>query len=410
MLEFLLCSVLTILPDFLFRRYRQGKRIGREITLFSVWYELRYGITACLLLTVLLITTIFYFHPSTTSAVSFYRTISIMPETGGRVAEVFVANGQEVEADQPLFRLDNTQQKAAVETARRRMQEFDADIKSAESDLLAAQARVKEAESAYTQALEELETRTELGGRNSAIVSAREIERQEINVQGRQAALDAAKASASAAQTRLDLVLPAQKASAAATLAEAQVQLDITTIRAGVAGTLEQFTLRVGDIVNPMLRPAGILVPRGAGKLAIIAGFGQLEAQVLKPGMMSEVLCVSAPFAVIPMVVTEVQRVIATGQLRVSEQIIDPTQVRVPGSIVTYLEPLYPGGLDKVMPGSSCIANVYTSNHDRIAAGGLGTLKSIALHGVDATGVAHAAILRVQALLLPIRTLVLQGH
>ena len=41
MLEIILCSLVTVLPDYLYRRYRQGKRIGREITLFSVWYELR---------------------------------------------------------------------------------------------------------------------------------------------------------------------------------------------------------------------------------------------------------------------------------------------------------------------------------------------------------------------------------
>ena len=56
MLELLLCSLLTILPDYLYRRYVQGKRLGREITLFSVWFELRWGITACLMLTVALIT------------------------------------------------------------------------------------------------------------------------------------------------------------------------------------------------------------------------------------------------------------------------------------------------------------------------------------------------------------------
>ena len=59
MLELLLCSLLTILPDYLFRRYRQGKRLGKEITLFSVWFELRWGIVSCLMLTVALITTDF---------------------------------------------------------------------------------------------------------------------------------------------------------------------------------------------------------------------------------------------------------------------------------------------------------------------------------------------------------------
>jgi uncharacterized BrkB/YihY/UPF0761 family membrane protein len=58
-------STVTVLPDYLYRRFAQGKRFGREITLFTVWYELRWGITLCLLLTVALLTTIFYFHPST---------------------------------------------------------------------------------------------------------------------------------------------------------------------------------------------------------------------------------------------------------------------------------------------------------------------------------------------------------
>ena len=68
MLELMLCSMLTLLPDYLIRRYVQGKRFGHEITIYSVWYELRWGITGCLMLTVSLITMIFYFHPATPSA------------------------------------------------------------------------------------------------------------------------------------------------------------------------------------------------------------------------------------------------------------------------------------------------------------------------------------------------------
>ena len=90
MLELLLCSLLTILPDYLFRRYVQGRRLGKEITFYSVWFELRWGITACLMLTVGLITVIFYNHPSTTNVTAFYRTVPIVPEANGRVAETFV--------------------------------------------------------------------------------------------------------------------------------------------------------------------------------------------------------------------------------------------------------------------------------------------------------------------------------
>jgi multidrug resistance efflux pump len=183
-----------------------------------------------------------------------------------------------------------------------------------------------------------------------------------------------------------------------------------TVIRAGVSGRVEQFTLRVGDIVNPFMRPAGVLIPEGAGRGVLHAGFGQIEAQVMKVGMVAEVTCVSKPWTVIPMVVTGVQDFIAAGQFRGGEQLIDPQQVTRPGTILVTLEPLYEGGLDGVTPGSSCIANAYTSNHDLIASGNVSTIKSLVLHSVDAVGLVHAAILRIQALLLPIQTLVFGGH
>ena len=107
MLELMLCSLFTLVPDYLYRRYVQGKRIGKEITLFSVWYELRWGITGCLMLTISLITLIFYFHPSTTSAMLFFRTVPIAPETVGRVAEVKVGFSQAVSKGSVLFTLDS---------------------------------------------------------------------------------------------------------------------------------------------------------------------------------------------------------------------------------------------------------------------------------------------------------------
>ena len=119
MLEIMLCSLVTILPDYLYRRYVQGKRIGKEITLFSVWFELRWGLTACLMLTVSLITAIFYFHPSTPNATAFFRTVPIVPETIGRVAEVNVGFSAPVTEGTVLFRLDSSEQAAAAETARR---------------------------------------------------------------------------------------------------------------------------------------------------------------------------------------------------------------------------------------------------------------------------------------------------
>src|SRR6266850_8183512 len=124
MLELMFCSLLTIVPDYLYRRYVQGRRLGKEITLYSVWFELRWGITACLILTVSLITVIFYNHPSTTNVTLFFRTVPIVPETIGRVAEVHVGFSAPVAKGAPIFRLDSSKQEAAVETARRKIAEI----------------------------------------------------------------------------------------------------------------------------------------------------------------------------------------------------------------------------------------------------------------------------------------------
>lgn len=73
------------------------------------------------------------------------------------------------------------------------------------------------------------------------------------------------------------------------------------------------------------------------------------------------------------------------------------------------MEPLYDDGMDGVTPGSSCIANAYSSNHDEIVDPKTGTMRGIVLHAGDAVGLVHAMLLRIQALLLPIKTLVFSG-
>src|SRR5262249_36920027 len=130
----------------------------------------------------------------------------------------------------------------------------------------------------------------------------------------------------------------------------------------------------------------------------------------MKVGMIAEVTCVSKPFTIIPMVVTSIQRYIAAGQFRGGEQLIDVQQVTKPGTLLVFLEPLYKGGLEGVTPGSSCIANAYSSNHDQIVAKDTGFFKAFVLHAVDALALVHALILRLQAMVLPFQTLVFGGH
>ncbi|MCD9149934.1 HlyD family secretion protein [Pseudophaeobacter flagellatus] len=411
MLELFICSLLTVFPDFLYRRFVQGKRLGQEINFFSVWYELRWGITMCIVLTVSLITVIFYFHPATRQVGSYFRTMTILSERGGRVAEVHVKNNQHVEAGDILFRLDDSSQKAAVETARTKVAEIEASLRLAAADLKAAEAGIVQAQAVLTQATEDLDRNLELRRRGSSAVRETEIERLENLVARRQGELEAAQARESSVRENIAVYIPAQRASAEAALHQAKVELAKSTVVAGVSGRVEQFGLQVGDIVNPILRPAGILVPDTfVDQERFVAGFGQITANVIKPGMYAEIGCLSKPFTIIPMIVVEVQDVIPAGQIRPTDVLRDPQDNARPGTLTVFLEPLYEGQADDIPPGSSCLANAYTNNHDRLSDPDLGLGTWIALHVVDTVGLVHALLLRLQMLLMPVQTLVFTGH
>ncbi len=413
MLEFLLCSLVTILPDFLARRYIQGKRWGHEINFFTLWYELRWGITACVLLTVALITLIFYYHPSTTNASPFFRTVTMLPEGGGRVDEVFIKNGQLVRAGDPLFSLQDSSQLAAVQVARSKVLELDAELNMAVAEKAAMQGLVAQAQGSLDQAENELRIKQELQQRDPGLVSPREIQRLQNNIESRAGAVSAAIANLQAVQTELDLVLPARRASAEESLEQEQVEARKTTIFAGIDGRVAQFFLQPGDYVNPILRPAGLLIPTStveSGRFEVQAGFNQLAAPIVRPGTLAEITCMSKPFTVIPMVITRVVDVIAAGQVRPTDSLLDIQTRAKPGTLTVGMEPLYENGLEGVLPGTKCLANAYTFNHDILASGDLGLGEYLFLHMVDAVGIVHAVILRIQALVLPVQALVFAGH
>lgn len=410
MLEFLLCSVFTLLPDYLFRRYGQGKTWGKELNLFTVWYELRWGITSCAILTVSLITAIFYYHPSTTNVLSAFRTVTILSEGGGRVAKVHVENGQFVNAGDPIFELDGKSQRAAVETARTRIAEIEAKSTVAQSQLAAALAQVDRARASFNQVQDEYDRVSALVERNSSAVSEREVDRLSNLIDERKALIDAAQAQVRAVRDEIDVLLPAQKTSAHAALEQARTELSKILVVAGVSGSVEQFALRPGDIVNPILRPAGILIPDAPERRRFQAGFSQVNTQVIHAGMLAEMTCATAPMKIIPMVVVDVQQVIPSGQVRPSDALIDIQDRARPGTLLTSLEPLYKGQADNIPRGSKCIVNAYTNNHHRYDDETLGSGKKLVLHMIDTVGIAHAFILRIQALMLPVRQLVFTGH
>lgn len=413
MFETLFCSLITILPDYLIRRYVQGKRIGHEITLYSVWYELRYGIAGCFILALTLFTTLFYFHPATTNVTASYRTVTIIPETAGRVVEVLAENNEHIEAGDPIFRLDDARQRSALETATTKLDEIDAQIVMAAADLQAATAVVNQAEALLTEYQTELARTQSLMDRGSSAVSQQQLDQQQAQADAQGAAVEAALSQEASARARVETLLPAQKVSAEASVRQAQVELDLTTVYAGTDGILQQFVLQPGDYVSSVLRPAGLIVPDGlaGGHARMQAGFDQISAQVLKVGMVAEAFCPSVPFTIIPLVIVDVQEVVAGGAFRPTDAVVDLSQRQTEGTVLVGMEPLYPGGLDKVLPGSVCIANAYTSTHHRRETDeSLSGIQKTGLHVVETIGLIHAAGLRLRAIIAPLQRLVLTGH
>jgi multidrug resistance efflux pump len=179
--------------------------------LFSVWFELRFGIISCLMLAVALITVIFYYHPSSDTATLYFRTVPILPEINGRVAEVNVEFSAPIKKGEVIFKLDSSKQQAAMETSRRKIVEVDAEMLTAQADVLKSEGQIQQAKSDFQQASDELDVKRELQKRSPGIVPQRDIEKLEVLLAGRQGALDAATASKQSLMTRVTALLPAEK-------------------------------------------------------------------------------------------------------------------------------------------------------------------------------------------------------
>lgn len=78
--------------------------------------------------------------------------------------------------------------------------------------------------------------------------------------------------------------------------------------------------------------------------------------------------------------------------------------------MTVYLQPMFEGGTDGIPPGSTCAADLTPPTMtDWPMTIRLARWNGWALHGIDTVGLVHALLLRIQALTLPIFSLVLSG-
>lgn len=143
----------------------------------------------------------------------------IYPEVAGTVGEVFVDDGDEVAAGDPLVRL--------------RARDFQERVRQAESGRQVAEARVRQAEANLTRM-------------NAALQRVRTVVERQL---GTQAELDTAIADAAAAEADLDL-MRAQLDQAASLLEERQAELEETLVRAPIDGIVGGRNAEIGQQAN----------------------------------------------------------------------------------------------------------------------------------------------------------------
>lgn len=133
------------------------------------------------------------------------QSVTVVPQVGGYVRRIHVQPGAVVKAGAPIVDIDARQETAA--------------LASAQADASAAQARLDLARSK----LGRVET-----AQREGLAPAQEVDQARADVAAAEAALSAASAG----------------------IAQREVQLDLTTVRAPVAGTLGEVAVRLGDAVT----------------------------------------------------------------------------------------------------------------------------------------------------------------
>lgn len=368
---------------------------GLPITLYNVHRAL----VLWFALAVAVFFAVFYYYPKSYSGIVPFRTVPVVAESGGTVSDVFVKGGDTVAVGDPLFSVNDANQRAAVEIAQRQVDEVESAIALAELDVETARAALDAAKAAKGQAESTLADHAALEAKGSAAFQTSQLERARSTLASRNAELRAAEAQLAAAQVQVSAVMPAQLASAQAALDKARLDLSKTVTYSVVDGTVEQLTLNVGARAAPIpMSPAMLIIPDRsvAERGRIVAGFSQVSHTELYEGMAAEVACesnfnIGMRNTILPARITRIQDPISAGQLAPSGKLMEPAERARRGQVVVHLDLVHPEHSEQLVPGSACIVQSYTTSLKGPLEG------TMVAHAVEAMGIIKAVGIRIKA-------------
>jgi len=219
-------------------------------------------------------------HPTTNDAYLKANTLYISPEIDGRLTDVLVHSYQRVKKGDLLLRIDDRQQRLALQQAEAAIEQA-----QTQSQSIAAKQKVAEAQSdAATQeqhnAATENQRMQQLVKRN--MISKEQSDNARFAYNEAAATAMAAQQTIRAAQADSDEIAIEIKAALLAK-SQAELELSYTEVRAPVDGILGEVPTRIGQFVSS----GQTLFPLvDSSHYWIDANFKETDLHVIKPGQM----------------------------------------------------------------------------------------------------------------------------
>jgi len=218
--------------------------------------------------------------------------VLIAPKVAGYVTDVMVSDNQQVEANQPLLRIDLRQYRAATNQALATIEARQADITRAEAEVRQQQATVEQAQAQLVSALaNESFARREVARYQPLAASGADtgerlsqlrnnLAQAQAQVKADRAALDAAQRQITTQQAQITQAR-AQLTAAKESAREARIDLDDTVVRSSIAGRVGDKTVRVGQFVQPGTRLMTIVPTSG---IYLVANFKETQITQMRIG------------------------------------------------------------------------------------------------------------------------------
>ena len=165
----------------------------------------------------------------------------------GRVEEIYVKEGQNVEKNQPLARLSSSQSQSQVDSAQAQIEAAKAQKQRALEGVARANSEILEKQQQLKVAKLEMDNAKKLRAEN--LISASELERRQANYRATQASLERSKAAKAEADATV-AQSTANISQAEAVSNQATSQNEDMLIKAPIAGRVEYKIAEVGNVLG----------------------------------------------------------------------------------------------------------------------------------------------------------------